>query len=173
MTIIWLKFFDQKPQFKATIFRGSHQTFKNCDQANIVHDSRIDWLELNEPASKLLFRDKRLRLYVYDLETEEKVSLLSYCSYAQWVPGSDVVVGQNRNQLSVWYNINDVDRVNHIAVKGDVSGIERKDHRTEIMVQEGTAVTPYKQELILFEKMTFFVNENIKFYQKFRFHPKF
>jgi intraflagellar transport protein 172 len=63
-------------------------------QLTIQHDSRIDWLELNELASKLLFRDKRLRLYVYDLENEEKVSLLSYCSYAQWVPGSDVVVAQ-------------------------------------------------------------------------------
>ena len=125
---------------------------ERVNQANIVHDSRIDWLELNETASKLLFRDKRLRLYAYDLETEERVSLLSYCSYAQWVPGSDVVVAQNRNQLSVWYNINDVDRVNHISVKGDVSGIERKEHRTEIMVQEGTTATPYRldEELIEF-----------------------
>ena len=112
--------------------------------ANVQHDSRIDMLELNEPASKLLFRDKRLRLYIYDIESGEKVALLSYCSYAQWVPGSDVVCAQNRNQLSVWYNINDIDRVTHIQIKGDVSGIERKDGKTEILVQEGSATTPYK-----------------------------
>ena len=30
--------------------------------ASFTHDSRVDWLELNETAHKLLFRDKRLRV---------------------------------------------------------------------------------------------------------------
>ena len=122
------------------------------NEANILHDSRIDWLELNEKAKKLLFRDKRLRLFLYDIETETKESLLSYCSYVQWVPGSDVIVAQNRNQLSVWYNLDDLERVSHISVKGDVINIERKTGKTEIIVQEGSSNVGYKldEELIEF-----------------------
>ena len=30
--------------------------------ATLTHDSKIDWLELNETGRKLLFRDKRLRV---------------------------------------------------------------------------------------------------------------
>ena len=30
--------------------------------ATLTHDSKIDWLELNETGHKLLFRDKRLRV---------------------------------------------------------------------------------------------------------------
>ena len=51
---------------------------------------------------KTLFSDKRLRLFLYDIGTERKESLISYCSYVQWVPGSDVIVAQGRaQQLSV------------------------------------------------------------------------
>ena len=88
----------------------------------------------------------------YDIETETKESLLSYCSYVQWVPGSDVIVAQNRNQLSVWYNLDDLERVSHISVKGDVINIERKTGKTEIIVQEGSSNVGYKldEELIEF-----------------------
>ena len=121
------------------------QTFSNPAQKDVLCNiSSNSFTGIFWPLPKLLFRDKRLRLYIYDIESGEKVALLSYCSYAQWVPGSDVVCAQNRNQLSIWYNINDIDRVNHIQIKGDVSGIERKDGKTEILVQEGSASTPYK-----------------------------
>ena len=43
--------------------------------------------------------------------------MLSFCSYVQWVPGSDVVVGQNRSSLCVWYNIDSPDRVTMIPIK--------------------------------------------------------
>ena len=53
---------------------------------------------------KPIFSDKRLRLFLYDIATERKESLISYCSYVQWVPGSDVIVAQGRaQQLSVWW----------------------------------------------------------------------
>ena len=121
-------------------------------EANIQHDSRFDWLELNEKGKKLLFRDKRLRLFLYDIETETKESLLSYCSYVQWVPGSDVIVAQNRNQLCVWYNLDDLERVTHLSVKGDVVNIERKSNQTQVIVQEGSSNVGYKldEELIEF-----------------------
>ena len=52
------------------------------------HDSKIAWLELNETAKKLLFRDKRSRLNLIDVESLTKTSVLNYCTFVQWVPGS-------------------------------------------------------------------------------------
>lgn len=43
---------------------------------NISHESKIDWLEMNETGSKLLFRDQRLRLYIVDIEASTKTLLL-------------------------------------------------------------------------------------------------
>ena len=40
-------------------------------------------LELNETGRKLLYRDKRHRLHLYDLATHTKTPILSYCSYVQ------------------------------------------------------------------------------------------
>lgn len=37
--------------------------------AQIVHDSKIDFLELNAHANKLLFRDKRRQLYLFNIKT--------------------------------------------------------------------------------------------------------
>ena len=36
---------------------------------------------------------------------QERVTLLGFCQYVQWVPGSDVVVAQSRNSLCVWYSL--------------------------------------------------------------------
>lgn len=43
---------------------------------NISHESKIDWLEMNETGSKLLFRDQKLRLYIVDIEASTKALLL-------------------------------------------------------------------------------------------------
>ena len=52
-----------------------------CSQ--VTHDSKIDWLELNETGRKLLFRDKRSRLNLVDVESMNKTSILNYCSFVQ------------------------------------------------------------------------------------------
>jgi intraflagellar transport protein 172 len=83
----------------------------------ISHDSKIDWLELNETGGKMLFRDKRLRLHLYDIQTENRTTILNYCTYVQWIPGSDVVVAQNRDNLCVWYNIDAPERVTMFPMK--------------------------------------------------------
>ncbi|RLV86206.1 hypothetical protein DV515_00015928 [Chloebia gouldiae] len=109
----------------------------------ISHDSRIDWLELNETGHKLLFRDKKMRLQLYDIESSTKTTILNYCSYVQWVPGSDVVVAQNRNSLCIWYNIDAPERVTMFPLKGDIVGLERNDGKTEVIVSEGVNTVPY------------------------------
>jgi hypothetical protein len=49
----------------------------------ITHDSKIDWLELNETGHKLLFRDKKMRLTLLDTRTTESHSILTYCTFVQ------------------------------------------------------------------------------------------
>lgn len=56
--------------------------------SQINHDSKIDYLELNANANKLLFKDKRKQLYIYNLSTMSKSTLLPYCTFVKWVPES-------------------------------------------------------------------------------------
>jgi intraflagellar transport protein 172 len=98
-------------------------------------------LELNTHANKLLFRDKRRQLYLYNIRTSQKNTLLSYCNYAQWVPDSEVIVAQNRNNLCVWYSIENPDKVTLYTIKGDVEEIERTPGKTEVIVNEGNGNT--------------------------------
>ncbi|XP_073709088.1 intraflagellar transport protein 172 homolog [Garra rufa] len=109
----------------------------------ISHDSKIDWLELNETGRKLLFRDKKLRLHLYDIESSVKSTMLSFCPYVQWVPGSDVVVAQNRGNLCVWYSIDSPERVTMFPLKGDIVDLERSNGKTEVIVTEGVNSVSY------------------------------
>jgi len=117
----------------------------NQTLANITHHNRIDWLELNPgTANRLLFRDKRRLLYLYDIHSQTRITLLNFCNYVQWVPDSDVVVAQNRSQLCVWYSINAPDRMNLHEIKGDIEDIERADGRTCVIVDEGVNMVEYE-----------------------------
>ncbi|XP_039981994.1 intraflagellar transport protein 172 homolog [Xiphias gladius] len=109
----------------------------------ISHDSKIDWLELNETGRKLLFRDKKLRLHLYDIETGIKTTVLSFCSYVQWVPGSDVVVAQNRGNLCIWYSIDSPESITMFPIKGDIADLERVDGKTDVIVTEGVNTVTY------------------------------
>lgn len=120
--------------------------------ATINHNSRIDWLELNARADILLFRDKRHQLHLYNVHKQSRNTLLTYCNYVQWVPGSDVVVAQNRGNLCVWYNIEAPEKVTIIPIQGEVEEIERVEGKTEVRVDEGinTAVYCLDEALIGF-----------------------
>ncbi|GBF87714.1 intraflagellar transport protein [Raphidocelis subcapitata] len=111
--------------------------------ATVAHDTRIDWLELNARGSHLLFRDKSRRLFLFDVTAQERASLLGFCQYAQWVPGSDAVVAQSRGDLCVWYGVAAPDRPAVIPIRGDVTGIERAPGRTEVLVDEGLTQAAY------------------------------
>ncbi|XP_022255684.1 intraflagellar transport protein 172 homolog [Limulus polyphemus] len=111
--------------------------------AQVSHDSKIDWIEMNETGHKLLFRDKRQRLNLVDIETEERTSLLNYCTFVQWIPGSDVVVAQNRGNLCVWYNIDVPEKVTMFPIKGEVTDVERAEGKTEVLVNDGVTIVPY------------------------------
>lgn len=120
--------------------------------STIAHDIKVDWLELNGRGNLLLFRDKKRLLHLYNINTQAKCQLLNFCTYVQWVPQSDVVVAQNRNNLCVWYNINAPEQITIHTIKGDIEEIERLDGRTEVVVDEGMeqAVYPLDSALIEF-----------------------
>lgn len=54
---------------------------------------------------------------ICDIESCSKTMILNLCSYVQWVPGSDVMVAQNQNTLSVWYNIEAPERVTMSSIR--------------------------------------------------------
>jgi len=113
-------------------------------EATITHEAKIDWMEMNGRATKLIFRDKRRALHLYDIASATRTTLLSFSSYVQWVPNSDVVVAQNRSNLCVWYHIDAPERVTVVPIKGEVEDIERTAGRTEVVVDEGMNTVSYE-----------------------------
>ena len=86
----------------------------------IAHDMKIDWLSLNDKATLLLYRDRGQGLHLYRIHTQIRTQLITLCSYVQWVPQSDVVVGQQQQQLCVWYNLNAPDQVTMREIRGQI-----------------------------------------------------
>uniref|UniRef100_A0A2K5EYN7 Intraflagellar transport protein 172 homolog n=1 Tax=Aotus nancymaae TaxID=37293 RepID=A0A2K5EYN7_AOTNA len=130
----------------------------------VSHESHVDWLELNETGHKLLFKDRKLRLHLYDIESCSKTMILNFCSYVQWVPGSDVLVAQNRNSLCVWYNIEAPERVTMFTIRcfcalGQVAKARFLHETNEIADQvsreyggEGTDFYQVRARLAMLEK---------------------
>eukprot|EP00796_Vickermania_ingenoplastis_P010031 gene10031-7008_t len=110
---------------------------------HIPHHVKVDWLDLDYRASKLLFRDKQHELFLYDLNTQQRTTLLNYCTFVSWVPQSNVVVAQNRVELCVWYNISAPDSVAIVPLKGEVESVERSTGKTEVIVDEGVNTVAY------------------------------
>jgi intraflagellar transport protein 172 len=123
----------------------------NQIQATINHDSKIDYLELNPAGTKLLFRDKRRQLYLYNIKEQKKQTLLNYCKFVSWVQNSDVVVAQNRSNLCVWYSIEEPDKVTMYQIKGDVDSIQRTEGKTEVIVDDGMSSISYNLDEALIE----------------------
>lgn len=98
-----------------------------------------------------MFRDKRYKLHLYDLDADRKQTLINYCNYVQWVPQSDVVVAQNRDNLCIWYNIDTPDQMTMIPIKGDVVDLLRQEGKTEVVVHEGNQQSIYTLDERLIE----------------------
>merc|ERR1711976_911156 len=91
--------------------------------ATINHDSKIVALELYANANKLLFKDKKKSLYLYDLDKSRKSTLLDFCSFMRWVPESEVIVAD----------------------------MKRSPGKTEVTIQEGHNETPFYLDNSLIE----------------------
>ena len=88
---------------------------------------------------------------MFNIKEQRKQTLLNYCKFVSWVPNSDVVVAQNRNNLCVWYSIEEADKVTMYQIKGDVDTIERNEGRTEVLVDDGTNTVSYNLDEALIE----------------------
>uniref|UniRef100_A0A0K0EBD8 Intraflagellar transport protein 172 homolog n=1 Tax=Strongyloides stercoralis TaxID=6248 RepID=A0A0K0EBD8_STRER len=123
----------------------------NTQICHINHPIHIDWLELNETGNKLLFRDTRSRVQLYEIDEKRSTSLINFCSYIQWVPGSDVVVAQSNENLCIWYSTDQPDQVTIVPIKGDVQDVYRDDKKTEVIVIEGNNKVSYELDNTLIE----------------------
>lgn len=103
----------------------------------ITHEEKIDYLELNKSGNKLIYRDRKKQLYLYNLLDGKKNTLLNYCGYVKWVPNSEVLVAQDASNMCIWYNVDDTDKVKVTPIKGEISDILRKQGKTEVIVNEG------------------------------------
>lgn len=111
--------------------------------ANISHDSQVTHLELNANANKLLFKDKKKGLYLFDITKNEKSTLLDFCAFMQWVPDSEVIVAQNRSGFVIWYSSDYPEKKNEHVVKGNVLDVRRSSGKTNVIVQDGNVETEY------------------------------
>ncbi|XP_046838206.1 intraflagellar transport protein 172 homolog [Vespa crabro] len=101
----------------------------------IIHDVRVDWLELSETGHRLLSRDKRGRLWLSD-DQGGRTLLLTGVGFVSWVPGSDVVVAQTGQTIAVWYNVDAPEAATLIHVRGDAVDIVRENDQTSVIVEE-------------------------------------
>ena len=76
---------------------------------------------------------------------------MNYCTFVQWVPGSDVVVAQSRDNMGIWYNIDAPEKVTLMPIKGDIVDIGREEGKTEVFVQEGQHQLSYELDEGLIE----------------------
>jgi len=106
---------------------------------HVAHDARVEWLELSGSGGMLLFRDRRKRLQLVDVDggAATRVTLLPHSSFAAWVPGADVIVAQARETLAVWYNPSRPDLLSPTPLRGEVHSVVREGARVEVLVSEG------------------------------------
>lgn len=139
-----------------TLWPADHA--RNADSTVINHGSAIDFLELNSNATHVLFRNKRKQLHLLDVESQERRALLAYCTYAQWVPGADVVVAHDGDRLLVWYSVIDTGSCKELKCPTGAQplSIERKGGRTYILVdnaEDEEGQSSVRQEIDLEEAL--------------------
>lgn len=124
----------------------------NVQIAQIQHGSAIDWLELNEKANKLLYRDIHAALHLFSYATMLTTDLIAHCSYVQWVPKSDVIVAQSNDHLCVWYNTDEhADRIIQLPIQGEIEMVVRDATRTEVIVMENDNRVAYELDNAMIE----------------------
>ncbi|VDM16004.1 unnamed protein product [Hydatigera taeniaeformis] len=117
------------------------------------HDVCLDWIELSEKANHLLLRDRKRQLLILNTETFASSILLPFCAFVQWIPQSDAIVAQTKDNISIWYNIDAIDRVTKVPLQGgDIVGVDHIGGKTEVLVSKGmtTIRHPLDNSLIEF-----------------------
>ena len=129
----------------------------------------LDWLTLNHTATKLLYRTTSNILYVYDVQLQQQVLLLSNVSYVQCIPDSDVCVVQSLSTCYIYYNTSSIHTMNDTVVKhsidnGEICDIIATGQQTNIVIEHSstghTTHIKLDHNLILFNT----INESTDLY---------
>lgn len=121
---------------------------------SVNNDSKIDFLELNDTAEFIIFRDVKLTMYLYDVSARSRTILVENCSYAQFAPlSSAVLVAQSLDLLHIWYNIRASNQVatSKLPPEKDVETIENIDGVINIVLDDLSKL-PLDRNLIKFAK---------------------
>jgi len=95
-------------------------------EVTIDHDCKIVWLDFNPNATKILFKDVKKGLYLYCLNSREKINLLSFCGLCCWIEDSDVVIAQSKGSLNIWYSSDTPDKKSIIPIRGTFVEVKTK-----------------------------------------------
>eukprot|EP00210_Caulerpa_lentillifera_P003637 g3472.t1 len=139
-----------------------HCLGENNESCEISHPIKIDWLEINNKGTHVIFRNKQRSLFIHSIpfsdSTNKKgsVHMLENCQYAQWVPESDVIVGQTDGSLFVWYNIEEIKAKQIVEVDGQAEAIVRDDNKTEVII----STTSGRTSVILDESLIAFSSKH-------------
>lgn len=103
----------------------------------IVHEVAVEFLDLNIKGNKILIRDNKKCLYIFSLEENKITNLLSFCSYVQWIPNTEILVARDRNNLIVWYSVDALENFKTYSIKGEIDKITiKEDKRVEVLTED-------------------------------------
>jgi intraflagellar transport protein 172 len=127
------------------------QNLVSQESISLTNDSNIDFIDFNKNGSKLIIRDANRQLFIYDIDIRKKHSLLILCGFVQWISLTNILVAQDGKNLCIWYDINDLQNMKAVAIRGDIDEVRRKDNKTEVIItDEGgdNKVYPLDSDLI-------------------------
>ena len=103
----------------------------------VEHDNMISGLELDTTGHKLMFKDSKKEVFVFDTATKKKVSLARNVGFWGWVPESDVMLCQSSDKLCVWYSSDHLSNWQSLPVKGRVVRIQSDHKETKVITLDG------------------------------------
>ena len=119
---------------------------------NYTNDCQIEYLEFGKSGNKLIFRDssKKLNLLLLRInpnennqniniksnESYKSIAILNLCSFVQWVPNTEILVAQSRQDLFVWYNLDNYQNPQVKQINGTIDSIAKKKGKIEIYIND-------------------------------------
>ena len=121
---------------------------------NYTNDTKIEYLEFGKSGYKLIFRDASRKLNLLMLnnvlqnsnnnnnnsnvnnELHKNITLLSLCSFAQWVPNTEILVAQSHKEMFIWYNLENYQNPQIKPINGNIDSITKNKGKIEININD-------------------------------------
>lgn len=108
---------------------------------NFVNDCNVDYIEFNRSGNRLIFRDSNKNLNMLLVHNGKKTTLLSLCTFMQWVPNTDVLVAQSGRKLYVWYDVETFQNPKTILINGNVEDVQKNRGKYEVYINYDITTT--------------------------------